>query len=967
MIELIDVHKTYVDKKGKETKALQGISYQFPQKGLIFILGKSGSGKSTMLNLLGLLDNYDSGQLLIDGKPSNDFTERERDTYRALNIGFVFQEFHIIDKYTIGQNIALALEIGKQEATGEQIADVLKKVGLEGFENRFSRGVSGGQKQRVAIARAIIKNPKIILADEPTGSLDSVTGRDIFELLRELSKENLVVVISHDTENAHRYADQIVELADGKIVDIYGGDGTTETVRLSVDQLDSKNAKEVGALIDEGKKVILVKKPKQKPKAEAVEAVPMDLSTRVKIPTKSSWKLSMLAMRAKWVRMLMTVFLSMFAIAFFGFADMIGQFSVNRVMAEELRRMDLPFANVALFSVDESGMTPIRHRRMITDDHIARFDELDLGKQGVQFSFPFDQPARLVTFANFFPGRRGVYPFFANTIYGVIEVESPANDNLPNALGLGLAAGRWPQTTYEVVITNYQLEMYKMFGIVLVDEDKLNYEFENDGWVFNPNLEHLTQPLLGRHTVGAPLGLTETIESFEDIEGRAIIKATENFINRRSEENPGIIRIVGLVEFDMERFELVARQDEVVTQITDQQRDILRSADGARRTHLNNFIAMPGFMHELVRLNSSGYLGGRVSAGLTLNGTPLSNRINASPFQPMPQRMVAPGSFWADDILKRQGVTIRDYQQAIVSMSMLVGLLPNSMREQFEARVNTIMVQYPNTPRESAMWQVTEELVTDENILDGMSLNFAVTAQIRGVALQQQVNGFEVIAVYRYWTNPAFAVTDDFFENFVVTPVESLLVPASNNSQRLRLLYALSSYGRFSEWSQGEYVINDFLVWSANAQEIYFLDNMFGLFVSIFTLASVVFSLFAILLTYSFISASINSRKRDIGILRSLGAGRRDIASIFFKEGVIIVTLKIGFATLMCFAFYSFLSMFFISQLGYLAQTYTLVSFTMRQVLLMAMLAVIGVTISIAWPIIRIARKQPVEVIRDVQ
>ncbi|MCL2821594.1 MAG: ATP-binding cassette domain-containing protein, partial [Firmicutes bacterium] len=243
MIELIDIKKTYIGKKGQSVKALDGVSFKFPDKGLVFIVGKSGSGKSTLLNLLGLLDTSDHGQLLIDGNQASLLTDKQKDTIRAMSIGFVFQDFHIIENYSIGKNVSLALEIANiHQDQQSQVSDALQKVGLGGFENRFASkiSISGGQKQRVAIARAIVKNPKIILADEPTGNLDSVTSGEIFSLLKELSKNSLVIVISHDCESAHRYAQKIIELENGKIIDIYEGDQTTETVKISIDSTQNK-------------------------------------------------------------------------------------------------------------------------------------------------------------------------------------------------------------------------------------------------------------------------------------------------------------------------------------------------------------------------------------------------------------------------------------------------------------------------------------------------------------------------------------------------------------------------------------------------------------------------------------------------------------------------------------------------------------------------------------------------------
>ena len=218
MIELKNISKTYKSKKAANTTALKNISIKFPEKGLVFILGKSGSGKSTLLNILGGLDKYDSGDLIINGKSTKNFTAKDFDAYRNTHIGFIFQDFNLLENYSIGKNISLSLELKNEKVDKSNIEKTLQVVGLEGFEKRKTNELSGGQKQRVAIARALIKNPNVILADEPTGNLDSVTGKQIFELLKELSKEKLVVIVSHDNENAQKYADRIIELKDGNII-----------------------------------------------------------------------------------------------------------------------------------------------------------------------------------------------------------------------------------------------------------------------------------------------------------------------------------------------------------------------------------------------------------------------------------------------------------------------------------------------------------------------------------------------------------------------------------------------------------------------------------------------------------------------------------------------------------------------------------------------------------------------------
>ena len=172
MLEVRNLNKIYKTKKGVRHHALKDVSLKFEETGMVFIQGKSGSGKSTLLNLLGGLDSYDSGEIIIKGKSSKDFKGRDFDSYRNTYLGFIFQEFYIMEDFTVEQNIGLALKLQHRKADKETIDDILRKVDLEGYGQRKPNELSGGQKQRVAIARALVKNPQVIMADEP-GQLDS--------------------------------------------------------------------------------------------------------------------------------------------------------------------------------------------------------------------------------------------------------------------------------------------------------------------------------------------------------------------------------------------------------------------------------------------------------------------------------------------------------------------------------------------------------------------------------------------------------------------------------------------------------------------------------------------------------------------------------------------------------------------------------------------------------------------------
>lgn len=219
MIEIKNINKTYKPKSKNKVTAIKGVDLEFSRHGLVFLLGKSGSGKSTFLNILGGLDSANTSRIYINEEKLDRFDETTCSNYRNTYVGFIFQEYNLLSELNVYKNIELALQmLGQTGDNHEKIMNVLKRVGLEGLEDRELDELSGGQKQRVAVARALVKEPTIILADEPTGNLDSETSEQIFELFKELSKESLVIVVTHDAEYAHVYGDRIIEISDGEIV-----------------------------------------------------------------------------------------------------------------------------------------------------------------------------------------------------------------------------------------------------------------------------------------------------------------------------------------------------------------------------------------------------------------------------------------------------------------------------------------------------------------------------------------------------------------------------------------------------------------------------------------------------------------------------------------------------------------------------------------------------------------------------
>ena len=219
MLELKNIKKSY--KVGETTQqVLKGIDIKFGDNEFTAILGSSGSGKTTLLNIIGGLDKYDDGDLIIDGVSTKNYLDRDWDSYRNYKVGFIFQSYNLIMHQTVLSNVEIALTLSgvSKEERKQKAIDALKKVGLEDHIYKRPNQLSGGQMQRVAIARALVNDPTIILADEPTGALDSKTSIQIMDLLKEIAKDKLIIMVTHNPELAKEYSTRIIELKDGKVI-----------------------------------------------------------------------------------------------------------------------------------------------------------------------------------------------------------------------------------------------------------------------------------------------------------------------------------------------------------------------------------------------------------------------------------------------------------------------------------------------------------------------------------------------------------------------------------------------------------------------------------------------------------------------------------------------------------------------------------------------------------------------------
>lgn len=221
MIQIKNLVKVYNKGKTNEFCALKGIDLSIEEGEMVAIIGKSGAGKSTLLHILAAIDSYDKGSYLVDGVSVGDLKEKDRARFRNQKIGIVMQDYALIDEYTIEENVQIPLIFGKvkgNDVRREKIMTALKNVGLAELAKKPVRQLSGGQKQRVAIARALVNNPAFLLADEPTGALDSKTSGEIMDVFEKLNQGGkTVIIVTHDMEVAARCG-RVIEISDGEIV-----------------------------------------------------------------------------------------------------------------------------------------------------------------------------------------------------------------------------------------------------------------------------------------------------------------------------------------------------------------------------------------------------------------------------------------------------------------------------------------------------------------------------------------------------------------------------------------------------------------------------------------------------------------------------------------------------------------------------------------------------------------------------
>ena len=340
MLKLCGVTRIYNKGKKNAFMALDGVSLEFPDSGMVFVVGKSGCGKTTLLNIMGMLDAPDFGTVSIDGKSG--FTDAEADAYRNRYVGFIFQDLNLLSDFDVLENIKLARKINREDLSQEDACALLSKLGIDGLESRDISQLSGGQKQRVSIARILTRNPRIILADEPTGSLDKKNARLILDVLKELSKDKLIVVVTHDLEAAERYADRIIRMANGKVVeDSVRNPYYERVVRYAPDRIEVfKNAEKTQRLIDllntrENRRIELgLETPFEAYTQRLSPAGAYKPSKKTRLPQKTLLKISFSKILRQKFKFLVSLFLIVISLSVFGVSCLFSGYNVGEVFAD---------------------------------------------------------------------------------------------------------------------------------------------------------------------------------------------------------------------------------------------------------------------------------------------------------------------------------------------------------------------------------------------------------------------------------------------------------------------------------------------------------------------------------------------------------------------------------------------------------------------------------------------------------
>ena len=777
MLELKHIKKEYRSKKGGNTLAVNDISLTFDNTGMTFLLGKSGSGKSTLLNIIGGLDRYDSGEITIFGKSSSNFTKEDFDSYRNTYVGFIFQEFHVLEDYTVYENIVLALQLQKKEIDHQKVQNLLSKLELTELKDRKINELSGGQKQRVAIARALIKDPKIILADEPTGNLDSKTSRQVLDLLQQISKEKLVIIVSHDEESAQKYADRIIEIKDGSVIrdtgEITETPGTTEKFQL----------------------------------------------IRSKLPTKESFRLGIGSLKHKKIRLCVTIFLTACALFFLGMADTMASFQMAKAHAKlmvengkdlvSLQHLDsastswysinLPWEQEDIDAVKDKIPEFISSYRISVDQMEPQYTSLGINQTSNSMEHNY-------------------YTVSAYTSMQVVPLPENQNWIQENVIG------HLPQNGDEIVISNYVSSIIQKYGITPYTENELEL----------PDLYY-------------PANDQELVEKGLYINFNGIKK----------------VKIVGVSQYDLSKYDAIKKT------VDKANRHLYQDLSSEVQATFNRIYVAEDFF-EYLDIPNTPMVNQNYIYNLSFeDGMELYANINY-PNQPI--------TYF--DGANYQTINKLADNQILLSPEDLAALYSDN---SYQADLEEYLLKQPeNADLVAIEKSYFEHFVAQYRQIIGQKVRFCVKGMDdKNISEEKEL---EVIGVVPWDSQNQQAysyVSEQNIEQFKTYPVErtELLFHCSDQQELQRL---------FTEFVPG----NEYQATTVYSSDLVGMNELFNLAKKVAFYISIVFAVFALILITNFIFSSIAYRKKEIGILRALGARGMDVFKIFMWEGFFLALIS---------------------------------------------------------------------------
>lgn len=864
MLELKNTVKLYATKGGETVCALDHVSVRFGETGMVFLLGKSGSGKSTLLNVAGGLDFPTEGEIIVGARSSASFSAADFDSYRNTYVGFIFQEYNLLDEFSVRENVSLALELQGKARDRATIDRILEQVDLAGLGDRKPNTLSGGQKQRVAIARALVKDPQIIMADEPTGALDSETGKQVLDTLKKLSRDRLVLVVSHDRDFAEQYADRIVELADGGIIsDVSraaeeGANASEELCLKAGDVLTEEQLGQLKELVAAERADVIIEADDRSFRAvrrvrgrrgvfEGTGEIPVSRKeTRLiqsRLPGGRAFQIGARSMKKKPFRLAFAILLSTVAFTVFGLMSSFMMYDPVQAGINAVKEQD--YQALGLEKQFEYGReSPNYSNAYATEDEVkALSDRLGRTVYGVIGGGEY---------SDLNTDNSDVY-----WIKGILPM--PEDDFRKN--GFSVLCGTYPQNENEIAITAYQFELIRTYGWKELDEG---------GWP-------------SRNEFGNEIAFT--VERMEDVIGvRRKILGREHWVTVTAVVNCGEIPERVLSYRDDDDWEMRSYFN-----------------DWIDNSYHNCYFTVGDFVPRYVAANGPGeeifsfYLSG---ASVRIGEWSYGTLVPFSAFSLYRFDIV-----WTEEektALAEDEIIL--YRQFFWDRCRTLDQLVAGKEDEMcrNLRESEEFLKFSEICKKSEEEVTTGELEFSLRFLNSHyeAVTGAKLCSVMSTGEDETVKSFRGVGLF--WNpgkNGALLMTSDAaFDLFFTPPSDTNYVPSAIGcfSQLFLPLEGKEDAALNDVFAMIDVVGADgvrYTMESMVRDNAEFLSDVLSIMANVFLYGGIVFAVFAALLLFNFISATVSYKRREIGILRAVGARRADVFRIFFAESFVVMLI----------------------------------------------------------------------------